>query len=139
MSTNANMPNPGTPIVGPDGRLAPEWFAFFLSLLSRTGGQGVPVDINSLQTQVNNQAAEIGELFVLDNSNVAGALVGALLGRVAALEAALQSVVPIPQRPAVALPEPIAVAARAAAQLPEPVPVAPRAPDDVRKLIEATT
>lgn len=139
MSTNANMPNPGTPIVGPDGRLAPEWFAFFLSLLSRTGGKGVPVDINSLQTQVKNQAAEIGELFVLDNSNVAGVLVGALLGRVAALEAALQSVVHIPQRPAVALPEPIAVAARAAAQLPEPVPVAPRAPDDVRKLIEATT
>ncbi|ENH6340932.1 hypothetical protein ABWH74_004322 [Burkholderia vietnamiensis] len=138
MSTNANMPNPGTPIAGPDGRLSPEWFAFFLSLLSRTGGQGAPVDITSLKKQVNAQAAEIGDLFVHENSTVAAALLGALLARVAVLEVALQSVVPVSPQAAVALPEPVSVPARAATSLPEPVPVAPRAPDDVRKLIEAT-
>ncbi|HDR9033745.1 TPA: hypothetical protein QDB07_001202 [Burkholderia vietnamiensis] len=136
MSTNANFPG-GEPF-DPQGRLTPQWRTFFLVLLSRTGGEGAPVDIKSLQTQVNAQAAEIGELFVRDNSTVAGALLGALLARVAVLEVALQSVVPVSPQVAVALPEPVAVPARAATSLPEPVPVAPRAPDDVRKLIEAT-
>lgn len=136
MSTNANFPG-GEPF-DPQGRLTPQWRAFFLALLLRTGGEGAPVDIKALQTQVNAQAAKIGELFVLDNSNVAGALLGALLVRVAVLEAALQSVVPVSPQAAVALPEPVAVGARAATSLPEPVPVALRAPDDVRKLIEAT-
>ncbi|KVF35780.1 hypothetical protein [Burkholderia vietnamiensis] len=136
MSTNANFPG-GDPF-DPQGRLTPQWRAFFLALLSRTGGEGAPVDIKSLQTQLNAQTAEIGELFMHENSTVAGALLGTLLARVAVLEAALQSVVPVSPRAAAALPESVAVAARAAAQLPEPVPVAPRAPDDVRKLIEAT-
>ncbi|HEF4838906.1 TPA: hypothetical protein SAO52_003665 [Burkholderia vietnamiensis] len=137
MSTSANMPNPGTPLVGLDGRLAHEWFVFFVSLLARTGGQGTPIDIGALQTQVNAQAAEIGELFVLGNGTAAGALLGALMARVAILEMALQGAVPIAAPAAAALPEPVAIAAHAATQLPEPVPVAQRVPDDLRKLIEA--
>lgn len=137
MSTLANMPNAGTPIVGPDGRLAPEWFAFFLSLLSRTGGQGQPVDINSLQEQVNKQGGQIEDLFVLENSAAAGAITAALFRRVIALEAMVQGVVPIHLRPAQVLPDPVATPVRATSVLPEPVAVPQRTSDDLRKLIEA--
>lgn len=137
MSTLANMPNPGTPVVGPDGRLAPEWFAFFLSLLSRTGGEGAPVDIGSLQKQVNVQAGQINDLFFLENSAVSGAITAALFRRVVALEAMVQSVVPVQPRAAQTLPDPVAMPARAATALPEPVSVPQRTSDDLRKLIEA--
>ncbi|MBR7999245.1 hypothetical protein [Burkholderia vietnamiensis] len=135
MSLNANFPA-GSPL-DPQGRLTPEWRMFFLTLLNRGGGSS-GVDVSALQMQVNAQAAELGELFMLENGNVAGALLGALAARVAVLELALQSVVPMIAPVQSALPEPVAVAARVATQLPEPIPVAPRAPDDVRKLIEAT-
>ncbi|MCA8251768.1 hypothetical protein LGM89_00695 [Burkholderia sp. AU31624] len=136
-ATNANMPNPGTPVVGPDGRLAPEWFAFFLSLLSRTGGQGQPVDIGSLQKQVNLQAGQINDLFFLENSAASGAITAALFRRLVALEAMVQSVAPVQARAAQTLPDPIAMPARASTTLPEPVSVPQRTSDDLRKLIEA--
>ncbi|WP_175757607.1 hypothetical protein [Burkholderia cepacia] len=137
MSTSANMPNPGTPIVGPDGRLAPEWFAFFLSLLSRTGGQGEPIDIGSLQQQVNKQGTEINDLFLLENSAVSGAITAALFQRVVALEAMVQAVVPVQPRMPQTLPDPVAMPPRASTTLPEPVSVPQRMSDDLRKLIEA--
>ncbi|VWD60962.1 hypothetical protein BLA18628_07209 [Burkholderia aenigmatica] len=141
--TNANMPNPGTPVVGPDGRLASEWFAFFLSLLSRTGGQGTPIDIVNLQKQVAGHAAEIGELFVLENSITASALLGALMARIAVLEMALQSVVAVSASAKgsggaqSALPEPVAVPARAAQQLlPDQVPARAKDPTtDIYKMV----
>ncbi|MCW5137557.1 hypothetical protein [Burkholderia cenocepacia] len=137
MSTLANMPNPGTPVVGPDGRLAPEWFAFFLSLLSRTGGEGEPVDIESLQKQVNVQAGQINDLFFLENSAVSGAITAALFRRVVALEAMMQSVVPVQPRAAQTLPDPVATPPRTGITLPDPVAVPQRTSDDLRKLIEA--
>jgi hypothetical protein len=131
------MPNPGTPVVGPDGRLAPEWFAFFLSLLSRTGGEGAPVDIESLQKQVNVQAGQINDLFFLENSAVSGAITAALFRRVVALEAMVQSVVPVQPRAAQTLPDPVATPPRTGITLPDPVAVPQRTSDDLRKLIEA--
>ncbi len=135
MNLSANFPA-GVPL-DPQGRLTPEWRIFFLALFNRGGGSS-GVDVAALQQLVNAQGAEIAELFLLENGSATGALLGVLMARVAVLEQALQSVVPVSLQAAVELPEPVVVAARAAAQLTEPVPVAPRAPDDVRKLIEAT-
>jgi hypothetical protein len=50
-NTNANLPNPTAPVVMADGRMSPQWFAFFLALFNRTGGPGSPIDINTLQQQ----------------------------------------------------------------------------------------
>ncbi|MDI3301591.1 MAG: hypothetical protein QJR04_09585 [Burkholderia multivorans] len=138
MSTLANMPNPGTPVVGPNGRLTPDWFAFFISLLSRTGGTGAPIDIVTLQQQVEAQGKQIADLFLLENSTVPGALIGALLLRVVALESMVQAVVPVPTKPAQVIPEPVPVPPRALTIIPEPVAVPRRDTDDLRKLIEAT-
>lgn len=38
MSVASNIPAPGLPVVGPDGRLNQVWFAFFMQLWRRTGG-----------------------------------------------------------------------------------------------------
>lgn len=87
------MPNPGTPILLANGRLAPEWFGFFLALLERTGGNGTPPDISALQAQVNEQgdeiatqAGEISDLFGIANSQAGAAVFGALLARIGYLE-----------------------------------------------------
>lgn len=135
--TTANMPNPGTPLVGPDGRLTQEWFAFFVALLSRTGGEGTPIDTGSLANQLAEQGAEIGDLFALENAVAPAALIGALAARIAVIEMAMQDTVTPVVRAAPALPDPVAVRLRCATTLPEPVPVAMRMPDDIRKLIEA--
>lgn len=139
MSTTATMPNPGTPMTGPDGRLNPEWVALIIALLTRTGGEGSPIDIGSLQQQVNVQAKQISDLFMLENSTVPGALVAALVLRVVALEAMVQAVVPVQPRVPQAVPEPVAVPSRAANVLPDSVSVPRRDTDDLRKLIEAQT
>lgn len=42
MNIASNIPAPSMPVIGPDGRIAPVWFQFFMTLLTRTGGtQGV--------------------------------------------------------------------------------------------------
>lgn len=50
-NTNGNLPRPDSPIMLPDGRMSPEWWAFFLAIFNRTGGPGSPININSLQKQ----------------------------------------------------------------------------------------
>ncbi|WP_155774346.1 hypothetical protein [Burkholderia pseudomultivorans] len=137
VNTTANMPNPGSPIIGPDGRLTPEWFNYLLAILARTGGQGQPIDIVTLQQQVEAQGKQIADLFLLENSVVPGALLGALLLRVVALESMVQAVVPVPTKPAQVIPEPVPVPARALTAIPDPVAVPRRDTDDLRKLIEA--
>lgn len=131
------MPNPGTPMTGPDGRLNPEWVALIIALLTRTGGEGTPIDIASLQQQVNAQAKQIAELFMLENGAASGTLIAALLLRIVALETTVQAVVPVQPRAAQTLPNPVAMPARVSAILPDPVNVPQRTSDDLRKLIEA--
>lgn len=121
-ATSANFPNPGSPIVGPDGRLSPEWYGFFLSLFNRTGGTGTPPDLTTLQNQLTAQEAEISDLFVLGNSQIAASLVGALLSRVVTLEMALQGVVPVRQATPQTLPEAVPVS-RTSQALPDPVAI----------------
>ncbi|RQV06928.1 hypothetical protein DF047_17060 [Burkholderia cenocepacia] len=135
--TTANMPNPSAPMTGQDGRLVPEWTALILALLARTGGEGTPIDIVSLQAQVNAQGKQIDELFLLENSSATGALLAAVLRRLVALELSSQSVVPIQPRAAQTLPDLVATPLRTATNLPEPVAVPQRVSDDLRKLIEA--
>lgn len=50
-NTNGNLPRPDSPIMLPDGRMSPEWWAFFLAIFNRTGGPGSPIGINSLKKQ----------------------------------------------------------------------------------------
>ncbi|QQK04762.1 hypothetical protein JFN94_25885 [Burkholderia anthina] len=135
--TTANMPNPGSPIIGPDGRLTHEWFNYLLAILARTGGEGSPIDIISLQEQVDAQAKQIADLFALENSTVPGALIGALLLRVIALESMVQAVVPVQPIVPQTLPDAVSVPWRATAAIPDAVAIPRRDTDDVRKLIEA--
>ncbi|EGD06498.1 hypothetical protein B1M_01097 [Burkholderia sp. TJI49] len=126
-------------MTGPDGRLNPEWTALIIALLTRTGGEGDPIDIVSLQKQVQAQAEQIADLFALENSTVPGALIGALLLRIVALESMVQAVVPVPTKQAQVIPDPVSVPPRALTIIPEPVAVPRRDTDDLRKLIEAQT
>lgn len=137
MKTTANMPNPATPMNGPDGRLNPEWTALIIALLARTGGEGSPIDIATLQQQVNEQGKQIDALFMLENSDAMGAILASVLRRLAAIDISLHSTVQVQYRPTQVLPEPVVTPARATSVLPEPVAVPQRTSDDLRKLIEA--
>lgn len=135
--TTANMPNPGSPIIGADGRLTPEWFNYLLAILARTGGEGSPIDIGSLQEQVDAQAKQIADLFALESSTVTGALLGALLLRVVALETMVQGIVPVQSVAPQLIPDAVTVPERISNVIPDAVAVPHRDTDDVRKLIEA--
>ncbi|RQZ17236.1 hypothetical protein DIE15_12240 [Burkholderia sp. Bp9031] len=137
MRTTATMPNPGTPMTGPDGRLNPEWTALIIALLTRTGGEGDPIDIVSLQKQVQAQAEQIANLFMLENSAVPGALIGALLLRIIALESMVQGVVPVQPSAPQTVPDAVSVLQRATTSIPDAVAIPRRDTDDLRKLIEA--
>lgn len=109
MTTSATLPNPGAPIVGPDGRLSPVWFGFLLSLYNRTGGTGAGVDVSALQAAIEAQSKEVDSLFMLEGANVSAPLVSALLERVIALEIAIHGVVPATRKTDDILPDPVAV------------------------------
>lgn len=39
MKVASNLPAAGLPMIGPDGRMTPVWFRFFMTLFARTGGE----------------------------------------------------------------------------------------------------
>lgn len=67
MSVASNIPAPGVPVVGPDGRMSSVWFQFFMTLLRRTGDtQGVTTDDQSIVPSGDSGLAEtIAQLFSL--------------------------------------------------------------------------
>lgn len=137
MTTSANLPSPGAPIVGPDGQLSPVWFSFFMAIFNRTGGTGEPVDVSGLQTSIEVQGKEIDELFRLEGANVAAPLVSALLQRVIALEMAVQSTVPVLSTAPQSLPDAVPVT-RASSTLPDPVAARPAdSTTDIYKLVNS--
>lgn len=47
MSGATNIPAPGVPMVGPDGRMVAVWFQFFQTLFARTGGTSDMTDVEA--------------------------------------------------------------------------------------------
>lgn len=132
--TSANFPA-GDPL-DPQGRLTPQWRMFFLALFNRTGGTGQTVDISTLQTSIANQGKEISDLFMLEGANASVALVGALMQRVAQLETAVQSIVPVSRAVPASLPDPVTIRTATATSLPEPVQTSPKDPTtDIYKMV----
>ena len=132
--TSANFPS-GDPL-DPQGHLTTQWRMFFLSLFQRTGGTGAPIDISTLQGNVAAQGGEISELFMLQGASAGVALVGALMQRVAALEAALQSVVPVQRAVPKSIPEPVQIHLPAPQSLPDPMPMRVKDPTtDIYKMV----
>ncbi|MFM0638079.1 hypothetical protein PQQ63_15360 [Paraburkholderia metrosideri] len=141
----ADLPNANTAFFQTDGRtLSPQWRAFFRTLAVITGSAGGGQNLSALFAQVQQIASELGlleietgELQKLGETDPSAALIGALIGRIAALETeAMAAVMPIPARHADSLPDPVSVAMHAPVALPEPVFPARRDSDDLRKLLE---
>lgn len=88
MTVNANLPNPATPFLGPDGRVSPVWIGFLLALFERSGGTTAPPDLTVLQKN-------IVDLFTLDSGQVQ---VGhaSLTQRVSELEQIIAGMQPTP-------------------------------------------
>lgn len=53
MSIVSNIPSPGVPLIGPDGRMVMVWFQFFMSMYTRTGGTSGQ-DSGSLQISLED-------------------------------------------------------------------------------------
>lgn len=60
MTVSSNVPAPSLPVVGPDGRMSPVWFQFFMTLFRRTGDtQGNTADDQNLAADGGDGLAEI--------------------------------------------------------------------------------
>lgn len=57
MSITSNIPSPGVPLIGPDGRLVMVWFQFFMSMYTRTGGVAGQ-DSSALQLSLEDGATQ---------------------------------------------------------------------------------
>lgn len=142
---SSDLPNANAAFFMADGRtMTPPWRAFFRTLAVITGSAGGGQDLSALNAQVKTLAdevglleAEAGELQLLVQTDPAAALFGALVSRIAVLEAAAMAApVPVPTHRADTLPDLVPVAMRAPVALPEPVHSARRDSDDLRKLLE---
>lgn len=124
MTTQANFPNPGSPLVDKNGRLSPEWFGLLLALFNRTGGEAPPPDITTLKQ-------DVADLFGQVNANASAVMMGALMSKIAYLERALSSqIAPIP-RAASDLPAPVSLPSHLASDLPAPVAIMMRPAADM--------
>ena len=78
MNINSMIPPPSSPAVDQNGYLAPEWWKFLLTLLSRTGGPGMHPD--------TQDAAEQAAMSALANVNTGAITAQQALAALAGLE-----------------------------------------------------
>jgi hypothetical protein len=89
-----NVPSAGLPVLGPDGRMVPVWFQFFVTLLTRTGGtQGLLV--TDMQSEVSSGVPAVdvdgiySMIYAIEAMAAQAMATGPLLDRIAELEAQL--------------------------------------------------
>jgi hypothetical protein len=64
MNVESNIPAPGVPVVGTDGRMTPVWFRFFMTLFTRTGGtQGLLADDMEAEISAGTPAVDVGAIY----------------------------------------------------------------------------
>lgn len=115
MTTASNIPSPTVPLIGPDGRLSPIWYQWFVTLFKRTGNllggslsdvaaeasSGVPTpDLSRLDTLAASLEAGMspldlapvyGLIYAVEAIAAQAMATGPLLARIADLEAQLLS------------------------------------------------
>lgn len=139
------IPQSTTSFFEADGRtVSAPWRSYLRTLGILTNSDAGGTDLGSLTTQVNKIAgqvselnAETAELQMLQETDPASSLFGALVRRIAALEAdAMAMTVVVAARHVDVLPDIQPVVSRSSIPLPEPVTAARRDSDDLRKLME---
>lgn len=96
MKLVSSLPSPAVPLVGPDGRLVPAWFQFFMSLFARTGGApGIAASDTQADTAAGTPVADLAPVYAmihLAEATAAQAMAtGPLIDRIAELEARIDA------------------------------------------------
>jgi hypothetical protein len=74
MTTASNIPNPTVPIIGPDGRLSPVWYQWFVTLFRRTGNLlGGSLSDVAAEASSGTPAPDLSSLYALAPSLESGA------------------------------------------------------------------
>jgi hypothetical protein len=96
MNVANNVPAAGMPVIGPDGRMAPIWFRFFMTLFARTGNeQGIAAEDLQAELSAGTPAVDVDALgdmvYAIEAMAVQAMSVGALMDRIDELEARLDA------------------------------------------------
>jgi hypothetical protein len=96
MSVANNLPAAGMPVIGPDGRMVPVWFQFFMTLFARTGNeQGISVVDMQAELSGGTPVVDVDALsdtvYAIEAMAVQAMAVGALMDRIDELEARIDA------------------------------------------------